>query len=56
MHLKSGHHSHLSVNKTEKQAVLYTTACIESAKVKWTVFEKIDAKDSDAMSENDNIK
>ena len=55
-HLKTDKRSHLSAEKTEKQSVLYTTACIEEARMKCKANEQIDAKGGDALFGDDDLK
>ena len=55
-HLKTDKRSHLSAEKTEKQSVLYTTACIEEARMKRKANEQIDAKGGDALFGDDDLK
>ena len=42
--------------KTEKQAILYTTARINEASLKQVAMEKIDAVGKDLMWGNDDVK
>jgi hypothetical protein len=54
--LKKDKRSHLSVEKTGKQAVLYSTMCIQEAMIKIRAMEKIDAQDSILMGIEENKK
>ena len=55
-HLKTDKRSHLSADKTEKQSVLYTTACIEEARIKRKANERVETKGVDALFGDDDIK
>ena len=55
-HLKTDKRSHLSAEKTEKQLVLYTSACMEEARMKHKANEKIDAKGVDTLFGDDDLK
>ena len=48
-HLKTSKHVCLSGDRTEKQAILYTTARINEARLKQVAMEKIDAVGKDSM-------
>ena len=55
-HLKSNKRSHLGSNNTEKQAILYTTARINEARIKREAMEDIHAQGKDAMWGDDDVK
>ena len=54
--IKSGKHSNLSGETVEKRAVLYTSARINDARIKWEEMEKIDTVGPNAMFEDDDLK
>ena len=55
-HLKTDKRANLCGDKTEKQAILYTTALIADAKIKQNTMEKIDSMNKDDMWEDDDAK
>ena len=55
-HLKTRKRVRLRGEKTEKQAILYTTARINEARLKQVSMEKIDAVVKDSMWGDDDVK
>ena len=55
-HLKTSKHVRLSGDRTEKQAILYTTARINEARLKQVAMEKIGAVGKDSMWGDDDVK
>mmetsp|Transcript_4135 Transcript_4135/g.9385 ORF Transcript_4135/g.9385 Transcript_4135/m.9385 type:complete len:331 (+) Transcript_4135:30-1022(+) len=53
--LKTDKRSHLSADKTEKQAIIYTSAKVNEARILQQAMEKIDAKGKDAMWGDDDL-
>lgn len=54
--IKTGKRAHISGASIEKRSILYTTACIEAARIRRKEFEKIDARGDTAMFGDDDIK
>ncbi|KAL7530156.1 hypothetical protein ACHAXR_005436, partial [Thalassiosira sp. AJA248-18] len=54
-HLKTNKRSHLSAEKTEMQAILYSTARVNEARIKRDAMEKIDARGAGAMWGDDDV-
>ena len=55
-HLKTSKRVRLSGDRTENQAILYTTVCINEERMKQVAMEKIDAVGKDSMWGDDDVK
>ena len=55
-HLKTSKRVRLSGEKNENQAILYTTARINEARLEQVAMENIDAVGKDLMWEGDDVK